>query len=224
MLPVSRLNTTVMKALFEFALAGANIIPSLLLAFIILYWLTVLIGAIDLDMFDIDVDVDADADIELDGHPEGGLEWMNSILRFFNLGRVPLMVFLTFLVLPLWLFCIIVNDFLGFESMLPGLLTLAVGFFISLFIAKILTLPFVKLFDKLEKETSYSVIGKICTLQSTVQDERLGQARIVREEGGAPIVLTVKTKAGTVVSPGETALVLEYQPQHRCYLVEPYTL
>ncbi len=209
-----------MIELLNFAIAGANIIPTLLLIAIILYWCTVLIGAVDLDLFDVDVDLDHD----MDGHPEGGLEWLNNILRFFNLGRIPLMVFLTFMVLPLWLFCILVNDLLGIYSLLPGLLTLGAGFFISLMAAKFLTLPFVKLFDKMEEEKNYSVIGKICTLQSNLQEGRIGQAVVMQKGNGAPIILMVSSKAGTAVKNGDTALVLEYQPDKRCYLVEPYIL
>lgn len=209
-----------MMELLEFAIAEANIIPTLLLIGIIFYWITVLIGAVDLDLFDLDLDMD----VEADGHPEGGLEWLNHVLRFFNLGKIPLMVFLSFLILPLWLFCIVVNDLLGIYSLLPGLLTLAVGFFISLFIAKVLTIPFVRLFDKLEEDKNFSAIGKLCTLQSNVGDGRIGQAVVSQNGNGAPIILMVSSKPGTSIRNGETALVLEYQPDKRCYLVEPYIL
>ena len=216
-----------MKALFEFAIAGANVIPTLLLIFIMFYWLTVLIGAIDMDAFDIDLDMDADVDAGTDlgdGHAEGGLEWLNSLLRFFNLGRIPLMVFLTFLILPLWLFCIIVNDFFGFHGLLPGLLTLVVGFWVCLFVAKVLTMPFVKLFDKLDEDKNYSAIGKICVLKSSIAAGRLGQAEVIRDGGGAPIILTVCAPKGVDLSRGERALVLEHQPDRSCYLVEPFSL
>lgn len=210
-----------MIELLKFAIAGANVIPTLLLIGIILYWCTVLVGAVDLDMFDLDLDTDADTD----GHSEGGLEWLNNILRYFNLGRVPLMIFLTFLILPLWLFCIVVNDILGFYSLLPGLLTFSVGFWLCLFVAKVLTMPFVTLFDKLEEEQkNTSIIGKICTLQSSANDARIGQAFVNQAGNGAPILLMVCGRPGTTLNSGETALVLEYQQDKRCYLVEPYTL
>lgn len=210
-----------MIELLKFAIAGANVIPTLLLISIVLYWCTVVFGAADLDLFDLDLDLDAEAD----GHPEGGLEWFNKVLRYLNLGRVPLMLYLTFLILPLWLFCILVNDLLGIYSLLPGLLTFAVGFWLCLFVAKVLTIPFVKLFDKLEEESkNTSIIGKICTLQSAAMDGRIGQAFVSQGGNGAPIVLMVCGRPGTVLNSGETALVLEYQQDKRCYLVEPYTL
>jgi hypothetical protein len=209
-----------MKELFEFAIAGANIIPTLLLIAMILYWSTVLVGAIDLDFMDLDLDTDSSPD----GHPEGGLEWLNRLLRFFNLGRVPLMIFLSFLILPLWLFCILVNDQLGIHSLLPGLITLVVGFWLCMFVAKVLTMPFVALFEKMEEEQNFSAIGRICTLQSPVSEGRIGQAVIEQKGKGAPMMLTVCSRPGTLVNSGETALVLEYQADRRCYLVEPYTI
>lgn len=212
-----------MNELLNFAISGANVIPTLLLIGIVLYWCTLLIGAIDLDLFDIDLETDADGPAT-EGHSEVGFEWLNNVLRFFNLGRIPLMVFLSFLILPLWLFCIAVNDMLGIQSLLPGLLTLAAGFFVSLFIAKILTIPFVKLFDKMEEDKNFSVIGRICTLQSNLTEGRIGQATVLQEGNGAPIILMVSSKAGTSVKNGETALVLEYQSDKRCYLIEPYIL
>ncbi|EMR02067.1 OB-fold-containig protein [Cesiribacter andamanensis] len=209
-----------MKELFDFALAGANVIPTLLLIAMMLYWSIVLIGAIDLDFLDLDLDTDSSPD----GHPEGSLEWLNRLLRFFNLGRVPLMIFLSFLILPLWLFCILVNDMLGIHSLLPGLITLGVGFWLCMFIAKVLTMPFVALFEKMEEEQNFSAIGKICTLQSTVSEGRIGQAVIEQRGKGAPMMLTVCSRPGTLVNSGETALVLEYQADRRCYLVEPYSI
>lgn len=207
-----------MMELLNFAIAGANVIPTLLLIAIVVYWGTVVIGAADLELFDIDVDAD------MDGHSEGSLEWLNSILRFFNLGRISLMVFLTFLILPLWLFCILINDLLGFHSLLPGLFTLGIGFIVCLLLAKILTIPFVKLFDKMEEEKNFSVIGRICTLQSNVTEGRIGQAVVMQKGNGAPIILMVSSKKGTSVKSGETALVLDYQADKRCYLIEPYVL
>lgn len=209
-----------MKELFEFAIAGANVIPTLLLIGMMLYWCIVMIGAIDLDFFDLDLDTDSSPD----GHPEGNLEWLNRLLRFFNLGRVPLMIFLSFLILPLWLFCILVNDMLGIHSLLPGLVTLGIGFWLCMFIAKVLTMPFVALFEKMEEEKNFSAIGRICILQSAVSEGRIGQAVIEQKGKGAPMMLTVCSRPGTLVNSGDTALVLEYQADRRCYLVEPYTL
>lgn len=209
-----------MKELFYFAIEGANVIPTLLLITIVLYWCTVLIGAAEMDIFDLDLDTDSGAD----GHPEGGMEWLNRLLRFFNLGRIPLMIFLTFLILPLWLFCILVNDMLGFHSLLPGLLTLGLGFWLCMFVAKVLTMPFVALFAKMEEEKNFSVVGKICTLQSNVNDARIGQAVVEQKGKGAPMMLTVCSRPGTVIKSGDTALVLEYQSDRRCYLVEPYMI
>ena len=150
-----------MIEIIDFALSPANVIITGLLILMTVYWLIVLIGFVDLDMFDLDVDVDADADVDVDSDLDGeGLHvgWLNHVLYFFNLGQVPLMIFLTFLILPAWTITMIVNSELGISSMLPGLLVLAGALFVSLFIAKFCTMPFVKLFGKMDAEEEDEVL------------------------------------------------------------------
>ena len=45
-----------MSELFENAVTGVNIIPTVLLGLIIIYWITVILGALDIDFLDIDLD------------------------------------------------------------------------------------------------------------------------------------------------------------------------
>ncbi len=95
-----------MTELLAFAFSGVNIIPTILLIFTILYWLIVIVGVIDIDALDFDFDVDGD--VELEG--------LASVLSFFNIGHMPLMVFITFFTIPLWMVTLITNDLLGITS------------------------------------------------------------------------------------------------------------
>ena len=101
-----------MKELLEFAFSGVNILPTILLIFVVIYWLIVLIGVVDVDTVDIDVEVDADVDLDVNGFA--------SVLAFFNLDQLPLMIFLTFYAIPLWVVTLIGNDLLGFNSFFSG--------------------------------------------------------------------------------------------------------
>ena len=94
-----------MNELLHAAVAPPNLLPTGLLVFVLLYWLTVILGLIDFKSLDLEVAVDADSDLELgpdttDGHlghhaGEAGVSFLNHALAFFNLGRVPLMVFVS---------------------------------------------------------------------------------------------------------------------------------
>jgi hypothetical protein len=205
-----------MEALLEATVWGGNIIPTILLVFVMIYWLTVVIGFTDLDAFDIDIDIETDVNSDM------SVGWFNHVLYFFNLGQVPLMLFLSFLALPMWLLAIAATDFLNLESITLSFTLLLPNFVLSLFIAKILTQPFVTLFDKLEAsaEDNMQIVGKVCTIVINASEDRLGQARL--EERGSVLVLNVRTRKGTVLTTGQTGLIIDYLPEKSYYIIEPY--
>lgn len=128
-----------MGELITAALSTSNLFLTFLLGLMTLYWMSVIIGAIGMDSFDVDIDadvdidvdvdvdvdidadvdvdadIDADADVDADADqvgPSGGAYTGSitlKILRFFNLGRVPFMVLLSTLVLCMWSISIYCN-------------------------------------------------------------------------------------------------------------------
>lgn len=206
-----------MTELLQAAVLPPNLVATGLLVFVLLYWLTVIIGLLDFKTADLDLHPDA-------GHlPDGGAnsDWLNGALAFFNLGRIPLMVFLSFVALPLWVGSILVNYYSGNTSLLLGLGFLVPLFISSLFMAKLLTLPFVRLFTAMEKEGDggAQALGRVCTVLLPATPEHLGQASVRID--GAPLMLNVRALSRPLAK-GETALVIDYDAQHRCYLIEPY--
>ncbi|QNE39829.1 DUF1449 family protein [Hymenobacter sp. NBH84] len=217
-----------MTELLQAAVSPPNLVPTGLLVFVLLYWLTVVVGLVHIDALDVDVATDADVDLDAHTglhlhHGEVGVDWLNNALVFFNLGRVPLMVFLSFVALPLWAGSILLNYYTQNTFWLLGivfLLPLLVG---SLFLAKVLTMPFVKLFAALEKDhdADGQPLGKICTVLLSTTHERMGQAA-VPQTSGAPLVLNVRAASVTELRKGDSALVIDFDAQRRCYLIEPY--
>ena len=207
-----------MLDLLHAAVSAPNIIPTALLVFVLVYWSVVILGAIDLDFFDIEVEMEAEADV--DG--ELSVSWLNHALAFFNLGQVPFMLFMTFWIVPVWVMAVLGNHYLENESLGFGLLLLVPILIASLFVAKFLTAPFVRLFGKLDSDVTHnqSLIGRPCTVTSSASASRTGQARIVTN--GAPLLLNVRTPDGLSMRRGDTALVIDYEPQRNVYLVEPY--
>jgi hypothetical protein len=192
-----------------------------LLVFVLLYWLTVIVGLLDFKTADLHlgghVDLHADA-----GHVHGpNTDWLNGALAFFNLGRVPLMLFVSFVALPLWVGSILTNYYTGNTSLLRGLVFLVPLLLASLFVAKVLTQPFVRLFKALEKDHDGGAValGKVCTVLLPATADHLGQATVRID--GAPLMLNVRTTGGPLAK-GETALVIDYDAPRRCYLIEPY--
>ena len=208
-----------MNDLLIAAVSPVNILPTLLLVFIFMYWLTVIVGVIDLDALDIDLDVEGgEPAVDADAHIS--VEWLNSVLLFFNMGQVPLMVFLTFLLVPLWVISVMGNYYLGNTSFILGLILLIPNLLLSLFIAKFLTTPLVKVFSALDKESKEKVEGKICTLLTSATHQKIGQARI--DTPGSPILLNVMTYEGISMDSGEDGMVIERDPQKNIYFIEPF--
>ncbi|WP_439879820.1 hypothetical protein ACSX1A_11625 [Pontibacter sp. MBLB2868] len=207
-----------MTELLQASFSTVNIIPTAFLVFTLLYWVIVIFGLLDLDF--LDIEVEAEADLDADGI--SAVTWLNSALAFFNLGKIPLMVFLTFLALPFWVLSILANYYLNNGSTLLGAVYLIPCFIAALFISKILTMPFVKLFAALEKEheSAVTIIGQICTVILPANATELGQATV--KTNGAPLLLNVKTTHGGAVKKGETALVIDFNNENNFYLIEPY--
>ena len=205
-----------MTDLFRAAVLPPNLPATGLLVFVLLYWLTVIVGLLDFKT--IDLHVDAHSGPHLHGADS---EWLNGALAFFNLGRIPVMVFGSFVVLPLWVGSILTNYYTANTALLPGLLYLLPLLVGSIFLAKFLTLPFVKLFTALEKDHDGGAValGKVCTVLLPATTEHLGQASVRID--GAPLRLNVRALSGPI-GKGETALVIDYDAQRRCYLIEAY--
>ncbi len=211
-----------MTELLQAAVSPPNLVPTGLLVFVLLYWLTVLLGLLDMKTVDLSIGDHGHAHFDSHvGHDGLGTGWLNGALAFFNLGRIPLMIFLSFVFLPLWAGSILANYYTGNTSLLLGLAFLLPLFISSLFVAKFLTLPFVKLFSALEKDhdSGAVVVGKVCTVLLPATADKLGQASV--QTDGAPLMLNVRSLS-TPLGKGETALIIDFDAARKCYLIEPF--
>jgi hypothetical protein len=216
-----------MTELMNLLFSPAGLIPTLLLIFVIIYWVTVIVGALDTGFmdFDIDIDVDVDVDVDVDldaaGGIDGGIAWFNHVLYFFNLGRIPFMVWLSFVSLCLFLFVLTINDLLGISSFLPGLMVLLPGLIASLLVAKVLTIPLIKVFAELDGETlNVDLEGKIGRVKLPIFPDSVGQITINVDDKSFVVEAYIRTS--DKVEKGTSVLVINYNKERNAYLVEPY--
>ncbi|TLX72621.1 DUF1449 family protein [Labilibacter sediminis] len=228
-----------MKETLEASFSIVNIIPTTLFILILLYWITVIFGVFNVDSFDVDadadvdfdldtdVDIDTDADIDADADTNvdagSSLIWLNSALSFFNLGKIPLMVILSFFVLSLWVISLLMNYYLNNNSMLLSLVYLIPNILASAFVAKFFTTPFVKVFAISDEEsmTNKKLTGKMCTVTMAATHNKMGQAEIMID-GSSFIVNVLATEEQYNLHKGESCLVIDYIPEKKIYLIEPY--
>ncbi|MDG1518177.1 MAG: DUF1449 family protein [Flavobacteriales bacterium] len=220
-----------LSGMVDILFSAANIIPTLIFCFVMSYWVLVIFGALDLSSFDVELDIDFETDISLDvemdyeaelgATGENDISFLNNVLKFFNLGDIPLMVFLSFWVIPTLFGTVYINDILGIQSFFFSLITLLPIGFVSLFIAKFTTIPFVKIFRSLENqsETSGDLLGRIVTIKYPITETKMGQAEAFINGGN--FLLNVKTNQGNIEK-GEQAMIVKFISKDDCYLVEPH--
>lgn len=209
-----------MIELINVSFNGANFISGFLLILILLYWITVMLGALDVNFLDVEVEVDTDADVE-GVSASGDVSWLNYILRFLNIGRVPFMIWLSFFTLVFWLVQVTVNQFFGFETFILGLLTLIPIIIVCAFVAKFFSFPFVKIFDAMEKESmSTDLTGSVGAILLIDAAGKVGQAKVKNNDNYHTIYFY--TQEGTAMRKGDQILVIAYNRAKNAYLVEPY--
>lgn len=183
-----------MSELIQFAISGGNIIPTLLLILIVLYWLTVIIGVLDFDFLDIDLDVDVDIDVDVGVDIDVGdaAGPFYAILAFLKVGNLPIMFVLSVLVLNFW----IIGMLMYYIPIDPGglinTLLLLPALILSTLLTKVEFLPVREFIKKssAKNHSEYDVIRKLCKLKCDVSNDRLGQAELDRD--GASLIINVK--------------------------------
>jgi hypothetical protein len=234
-------------------LSPINLAFTIMLGGVVSYWVLFLIGAVGLDLFDADVDLDADAHVDLDVHVDadvhvdtdldldagahgdvdtdvhthvGGSTLLVSVLRFCNVGDVPIMVLVSALVTSMWAVSILSTYYFNPDlSWLRAALWLIPNLIVSLFVTKFLIWPARYVFRQgnLGIEAPTQIVGKTCIITTSAVTDRFGQAQI--EQEGAPITLNVRCREGSKpLKRGDEALVLDLVEEKGTYIVVPFDL
>ncbi len=219
-----------MQELIQVAFLPVNLFFTVLLLLVILYWLSVILGAIDLSSFDLDLDIDADVDVDADldvdvdadvdadaGTTSG---WMAGALHFFNFGKMPFMVIMTVVIMSGWLLSILSNYYLGKGSIAFAIALFVPILFVSLIIAKVVTTPLIPIFKRLDSNAeAIDYVGMICRLKLPASASKFGQAEVLID--GAPNLIYVKTQNDEdLINNGEEAVIIGKTEDERYYLIE----
>ncbi|MFK7920550.1 MAG: hypothetical protein AB8H47_01275 [Bacteroidia bacterium] len=219
-----------MQELFREAITGPNLLYTILLGFVLLYFLSVLLGALDLEFFeieldadiDIDVDIDMDVEAEADADVGGGGLFVN-VLSFLNIGKVPFMIYVSLVILSMWVIGIIANHiWYPTYSWFPLALMLP-NFLLSLLVGKLLSEPFKSSFSKINKQglSKTKLVGKICQARTTLRSDAIGQAEVMVGEDHHTITAKLQ-KEKTPIKAGEKGLIIEYHKDDDYFIVAPF--
>lgn len=216
-----------MFELFQAAISPHQALLSLLLALVVVYWLLVMLGALDFE-----ADLPGDLSLDGDSHGSGGTThahglstggaWL-SAGRFLGFSQVPLIVWLSFLILFLWFGSLVLNDWHNQSGdLMQAALLFLPNLAGSLIVTKLTTLPVSKLFKAMGDADSEAeeVIGRTGVVASIEADASYGQLEIVTN--GAPLLINVRTPSDAApLKKGALARVVSAGPDNVFYLIEP---
>ncbi len=181
-----------------------NLPYTILLGLFLVYWITVIIGLLDVEFIDFDLEGDSFF---------GGL---------LNVGKVPFSIWMTVFAFQGWLYSVLINLWLNSFPKFP-----ITGFFrflgiavvivpLSAFLTKIFTKPLEKLFHE-DSITKNDFVGQECEVTSSVVDEKFGIGEI-RIDGDVQI-LDLRAKAEESFVKGEKALIFEYDDKEDVFWI-----
>jgi hypothetical protein len=210
-----------MREFLEVALLPVNLFYTFLLLFMLVYWLSVIFGALDVHFLDFDLDADLDADLDLDAdvdaHIGGG--WLAGTLQFFNIGRVPFMTILTVVILNSWILMLLGNYYLGQNSWWFFAAAFIPVLFVSLLIAKLITTPLIPVFDRLNTAAEPVVyLGREGRLRLPASYEMFGQMEVVIDDSS--FLLSVRTTGPETTIPSGTDVRIVDRLENGQFVIE----
>ena len=186
---------------------------STLLVVLVLYWILVSIGMLDIDIGGADLDLDLDADAQVTG--------IAGLLATLGLQGVPLPVVMTLLVANGWILSYFGSLFFVPDVALAGLLLGLVVLVASAVIAVPFTSwqikPLRKLFQKsLRKPLHIAVQGQVCRVRSSRCDEQSGEAEVNYE--GASLLVKIRTSEGPFKK-GDSVVIVKHDAEQNVFFV-----
>jgi hypothetical protein len=229
-------------------LAYPTVLFTIPLGVVVGYWLTVMIGAVGIDLLDGDLGdfalgakagagemleggvkgaVEGGAKAALEGGAKASLESVKDGANFFEVlgfGGVPVTVSVSFVVFISWLLSLtFAHPAKAALGALPGALVsgslAALCLAVGLLLAGLAVRPLRPMFAVQQAPRRSELMGRVCVIASGRVDGKFGHATF--EDGGAGLLLNVVCDKGNELKRGEKALILAYDATRDAYEVEP---
>ena len=209
----------------SFAFAPANLVFSLLMMLVLVFWGVFVLGALGVDFMDIDLDVDTDADVGADAGAGLG-DGLAAVLIFFHVGQIPVTILVTLLVSTVWMMTVLGNWWLNPEGgLLRGLPVAAVTFVAGLAVVKVVGSPIARIFQALNRDYDLcaKVVGSLCRVTTArVSGRPGGQVEVTL--ASAPVLVNAVTRNGEELKLGDEAVIVEKDDARGVYVVAPVNL
>lgn len=195
-----------MDGLIPAMIAFPTVVFTILLGLVAIYWTTVIVAGLDVDVLELDSSVDVNA---------------SETLTALGLRGVPLTVWLSFFVLIAWVALLLGSVFVApllqtvVGSLGSSLLVGVAGLTLSAVLTSFAVRPVRRLFAAQIAPKNLALVGKVCTVTTMRVDGGFGQAEI--EDGGAGLLVQVRSVEPNNLTRGSHALVFEYDNDEGVY-------
>ena len=196
-----------MNELLEASLRFPTVVFTIGLGIALVYWLFVVLGALDIDVLGA-ADVDGgDAAADADG-----------VLAKLGLGAVPVTITVSLILLVGWIGSVLVMHYVSSAAwvgaiVLPGMLI------VGMLVTNVLVRPLAPVFRLREGKSNRDYVGHTCTISTGHVDNEFGQATV--EDGGTVLIIPVRCDRTGKLSRGDKALIIDFDEARQAYLVEP---
>ena len=205
----------------------------------LVYWLFVILGALDIDLLGGADDVSGalkgageavtggvkGAAEAVTGGVKGGAEAAHALVggglwAWLGLATVPVTVSMSVVLLLTWAGSILAMQYgpHGLGTALAIVMAVAVVL-IALPLAGFLVRPLRPVFEVKVGKSNKDYVGATCTITTGHVDDGFGQATI--EDGATVLVIPVRCDRAGVLGRGAKALVIDFDPVRHAYVVEP---
>ena len=231
-----------MNELLAASLEFPTVVFTIVLGIVLVYWLFVLLGALDIDLFGGDVDVDVSGAAKgigdvLTGGAKGGAEAFHAdaggdahaggdadadgggVWHGLGLGDVPVTISVSLIVLIGWCGSLLAMHYIAGSAGWQRLVVLVVAIVIALPIAALLVRPLAPVFAVKEGKSNADYVGHTCTISTGSVDDSFGQATV--EDGGTVLVIQVRCGERGKLARGDKALIIDFDQARQAYVVEP---
>lgn len=200
-----------------------TVVFTVVLGIAILYWICAAFGLFEVDALDVDL-THLDGHMSLNSHSDHSFgESFAGLLMRLGLNGVPVTIVVSLIALVGWLISYYASYFFlalfghGWLRFVVGLPIILVSLYVAVLITAQIIKPLRKLFAKTEQNIQKKVLGQTATVRSSRVDNSFGEANL--DDGGAGLILKVRTTGEQVFVRGDKVVLLEYIANTNVYRV-----
>lgn len=215
-----------MNELIEASLHFPTVIFTIGLGIALVYWLFVLLGALDIDLLGgSDASGVAKGLGDVVAGAKGGaegikLEHSGGVWSGLGLGKVPVTITVSLILLVGWSGTLLLSHYVvGDGWVRPMLLPLML--IVAVLVTAVLVRPLGPVFAIKEGKSNRDYVGHTCTISTGHVDDGFGQATL--EDGATVLQIPVRCDAAGKFARGDKALIIDFDDKRQAYVVEPST-